>query len=64
MNPAEHLAMAEAILGEPPDPTMPGADLTDMAMSINALAHAVIALAAEFGVPHNAQANPGVPDGH
>lgn len=52
MTPQEHLAQAEMILNAGPEQTSSGHNMTDLAMSVHALAHAVIALAAEMGVPH------------
>lgn len=52
MTPAEHLAQAEAWLSNPPPADHPQYTVMDIAISLNALAHAVVAIAAELGVPH------------
>lgn len=54
MTPQEHIAIAESLLDGPRDPMDPMFSQIDIAMSVNALAHAVIALAVELGVPHQA----------
>lgn len=57
MTPAEHIAQAEAFLQQAPSPDANDYSMIDMAISVNALAHACIAIAVELGVPHAAAAS-------
>lgn len=52
MTPAEHLAKAEEILSTTAGLVGPPMNETGRTMTLAALAHAVVALAAELGVPH------------
>lgn len=53
MTPQEHLEQAEAYLSGLADPAAPDFTSMDIAITLNALTHAVIALAIELGVPHS-----------
>lgn len=63
MTPAEHLAQAEAILAPLADGWQPSDDRQALATGTVALAHAVIAAAAELGVPHADTTGGGGPGG-
>lgn len=52
MTPAEHLAEAEQLLAQASDPASGNVTDQDWVLIERALAHALIAAAAELGVPH------------
>lgn len=56
MTPAQHLAEAEAILADVASMDTPALPAVRLAFGVTALAHAVVAAAAELGVPHNTTA--------
>lgn len=53
MTPEEHLKRAEMILDTGPEPADRDYNMIDLAMSVHALCHIWIAIAAESGVPHH-----------
>jgi hypothetical protein len=61
MTPAEHLAEAEQLVTEVPDPATGMMIVAPPLAVYLALAHVGIALAAELGVPHADAATGGVP---
>ena len=63
MKAAEHLARAEELLAGPDNAADGAYEMIDVAMSLNALAHAVIAVGIELGVPHAVAAGPGADGG-
>lgn len=52
MTPAEHLAEAERLLAEATDPAIPEFGDRAWVLTERSIAHALIAAAAELGVPH------------
>ena len=63
MTAEQHLAIAEEQLRGPGTPDQVGWTELDKAMTLNGLAHAVIALAIELGVPHAQPTSQGAGNG-
>lgn len=63
MTAEEHLARAEDLLQGPENATAETYEMLDIAMSLNALTHAVIAVGIELGVPHAQPASQGAGHG-
>ena len=63
MTAEQHLQQAEAYLSAVANPTSPDFTSMDIAITLNGLTHAVIAVAIELGVPHAQPTSQGAGNG-